>query len=745
MGNNFLFILHTLFYENAINILQLLNTLMLIESKLPGHIGNYNQLLLLLQKLDELLENAIASAEFAYGSEAANNPYQGIQINDAQVQRLLDREPGIPILTIKEPAVKEFFTDRIQENSGLAWLQDNFNLSDFDINIIAIALAPELDRRYERLYAYLQDDIRCKRPTVDLALNLLCSSAIEKLSRRVHFSATAPLITHGLLHLSPESHHTDPPLLAHNLKLDAQVMQILLGEQGIDSRLVGFCQLVSPKFTLDDLPLKPEFKQGLLSIITANWQAGKPLNLYFPGEDKSGKRHTAEAIAQSLGVPLLVAALGRIVENKGEFEPNVKLLFREAWFKNALLYIEDLDVLQTKENALLYHTLIQQLTAYPLVTILGGIKPGVNTANTAITVITIPFVIPNFEQRRFYWQNYLQAAAITLDDLELDSLSDRFRLTCEQIANAVATATHQVTWKTTVSGFGDRKSSQQQSITLSDLFTAVRSLSGQDLGSLARHIQPKYTWEDIVLPDNQKNLLREICNQVKHQHLVWEKWGFASKLSQGRGLNVMFSGTPGTGKTMAAEIIAQELQIDLYKIDLSQVVSKYIGETEKNLNQIFTAATHANAILLFDEADALFGKRSEVKDAHDRYANLEISYLLQKMEEYEGITILTTNLRMNMDDAFVRRLRFIIDFPFPNDKQRYQIWEKIFPPNLPCSHDLDLNFLARNFELTGANIRNIALAAAFLAADDSQEIKMSHLIQAVRREYQKMGKIIKGL
>ncbi|WP_414523929.1 AAA family ATPase [Umezakia ovalisporum] len=716
---------------------------MLIESTLPGHIGNYNQLLLLLQKLDQLLENAIASAEFAYGSEAANNPYQGIQINDAQVQRLLDREPVIPILTIKEPAVKEFFTDRIQENSGLAWLQDNFNLSDFDINIIAIALAPELDRRYERLYAYLQDDIRCKRPTVDLALNLLCSSAIEKLSRRVHFSASAPLITHDLLHLSPESHQTDPPLLAYNLKLDAQVIQILLGEQGIDSRLVGFCQLITPKFNLDKLPLKPEFKQGLLAIITANWQAGKPLNLYFPGEDKSGKRHTAEAIAQSLGVPLLIAVLGRIVDNKGEFETNTKLLFREARFKNSLLYIEDLDVLQTKESALLYDSFIQELKAYPIVTILGDIKPGVNTANTAISAITIPFLMPNFEQRRFYWQNYLQSADIALDDMELDSLSDRFRLTSEQIANAVATATHQVAWKTTVSGFGDRKSSQQQLITLTDLFTAVRSLSGQDLGGLARQIQPKYTWEDIVLPDNQNNLLREICNQVKHQHLVWEKWGFASKLSQGRGLNVMFSGTPGTGKTMAAEIIAQELQLDLYKIDLSQIVSKYIGETEKNLNQIFTAATYANAILLFDEADALFGKRSEVKDAHDRYANLEISYLLQKMEEYEGITILTTNLRMNMDDAFVRRLRFIIDFPFPNEKQRHQIWQKIFPKTTPCSPEIDLNFLARNFELTGANIRNIALTAAFLAADDNNQIEMTHLMQAVRREYQKMGKILK--
>jgi AAA+ superfamily predicted ATPase len=690
-----------------------------------------NQLLLFLQQLDKLLETAITNARSTYGAEALNSPYRGMHIPQEEVERLLSSQPVTPVFQENSDSVDKLPADVAWEGSPIAWLQQIFRLSDFDVNIIAIALAPELDRRYERLYAYLQDDVRCKRPTVDLALNLLCSSAIEKLTKRVHFSADAPLIRHGLLHLYPESHQTNPPLLAHNIQLDAQVIQVLLGEPGIDSRLIDFCQLISPKLNLDELALKPEIKHSLISVITANWQAGKPLNLYFSGEDTSGKRHTAEAIAQSLQVPLLIAGLGRIVDNKAEFEPTIKLLFREAWFKNALLYIEDLDVLQTKENAILYDSFIQHLKAYPIVTILAGVKAGVNTP-----VITIPFVMPNFAQRRFYWQNYLQAADITLDDIELDSLSDRFRLTSAQIANAVTTATNQLAWKTAVSEFTEK-------ITLTDLFTACRSLSGNDLASLARHIQPKYSWEDIVLPDNQKNLLREICNQVKHQHLVWEKWGFASKLSQGRGLNVMFSGTPGTGKTMAAEIIAQELQLDLYKIDLSQVVSKYIGETEKNLNQIFTAATNANAILLFDEADALFGKRSEVKDAHDRYANLEISYLLQKMEEYEGITILTTNLRMNMDDAFVRRLRFIIDFPFPNEKQRYQIWQKIFPASLPCSPDLDLNFLARNFELTGANIRNIALAAAFVAADDNNEIQMSHLILAVRREYQKMGKILK--
>lgn len=705
--------------------------------------AHIQQLLLLLQQLDQLLEVAVTAAQAAYGTEAANNPYRGIQINDGEVERLLDREPGMPALEITEATFQAFSADIIQENSRLAWLQQTFDLSDFDIAIIAIALAPELDRRYERLYAYLQDDVRCKRPTVDLALNLLCTSALEKLTRRVHFSADAPLIRHSLLHLFADSNQTQPPLLARNIKLDRQVIQLLLEETGLDDRLVSFCQLITPKIEFEVLPFKSNIKEGLISLVTANWQENKPTNLYFQGEDISGKRHAVEAIASSLEVGLLIANLEKIVDTKTGVESQLKLLLREALFKKSLLYIEDLAVWQTKENTLFYQSLLNQLASYPKITILSGIENWVNGSSKGMEIITVPFPMPDFEQRRFYWKNYLQAAGISLDERELESLSDRFRFTSQQISTAVATAANQVRWQQAVSEIPEPKFDLQNAVKLANLFAAARGLSAQDLSTLSQQVQPKYSWDDLVLPPNQKTQLREICNQVKHQYLVWEKWGFESKFSLGIGLNVMFSGTPGTGKTMAAEIIARELQLDLYKIDLSQVVNKYIGETEKNLNRIFTAASNANAILLFDEADALFGKRSEVKDAHDRYANLEISYLLQKMEEYEGLAILTTNLRNNMDDAFVRRLRFIIEFPFPSEKQRYQIWQQIFPKSAPCSPEIDLNLLARNFEFSGANIRNIALTAAFLAADDRHQIEMVHLMQAVRREYQKMGKIFK--
>ncbi len=246
-----------------------------------------------------------------------------------------------------------------------------------------------------------------------------------------------------------------------------------------------------------------------------------------------------------------------------------------------------------------------------------------------------------------------------------------------------------------------------------------------------------------MLPDPTKTLLQQLCDQATYRHQVQDTWGFGQKLALGQGLTALFAGPPGTGKTMAAGVIAQALELDLYKIDLSQVVSKYIGETEKSLGRIFAAAASANAVLLFDEADALFGKRTEVKDAHDRYANIETSYLLQKMEEYSGIAILTTNLQSNMDDAFVRRLRFIVAFPMPGVAERRRIWQQIWPAALPLAADVDLDFLAENLEIAGAVIRNIALQAAYLAAATGEkQVGMAQVIPTVRQEYQKMGKIL---
>ncbi len=696
----------------------------------------FDDLLLALQRIDQLLENAITQAQFVYGTEAATDPYRGLYINQKDIKQLLNRQPGMPLFR------SELELQSISSNSRFAWLQQAFELSAFELDIILIALAPEIDLKYERLYAYLQDDVTRKRPTLDLALNLLCPSPAAKLARYNSFSADAPLLRHGLLHLLTDSRQLQPPQLSHYLKLDAQVVRFLLAQRGLDERLASFCWFLTTTAPLNNLPIAESIQQSLPLLVNLARNTNQSLYFYFSGSQKTLKRRTAEALATKAGITLLIADLVLASAEKINWQSTIKLLLREARFQNALLYLEGVDTLRTQEQYSSSQYLFDQLAEYPGVVILSGVQSWFPSEHQPLGVINVTFTLPDFTQRRRHWQQKLAAVGMQITDDDLDALAERFRLTIDQITDAVITAFNQALWDMTTQipqKFPDEKSMQ---LTTDHLFAAARSQSGHQLAALAKKIEPKYIWDDIVLLPDQLEQLQDICNQAKYQHLVYEKWGFASKLSLGKGLNVLFSGLPGTGKTMAAEIIANDLQLDLYKIDLSQVVSKYIGETEKNLERIFTAAENTNAILLFDEADAIFGKRSEVKDAHDRYANLEVAYLLQKMEEYQGITILTTNLRQNLDDAFTRRIRFIVEFPFPEEEYRLQIWQRIFPQEIPLSQEVDLSLLARKFKLAGGNIRNIALAAAFLAAQQEQSVRMSHLLKATKREFQKMGRLV---
>ncbi|MFT3772514.1 MAG: ATP-binding protein [Minicystis sp.] len=245
-----------------------------------------------------------------------------------------------------------------------------------------------------------------------------------------------------------------------------------------------------------------------------------------------------------------------------------------------------------------------------------------------------------------------------------------------------------------------------------------------------------------MLPNEQRERLQEICTHIRHRSRVMEGWGFDRKLALGKGVSVLFAGPPGTGKTLAAGVMARELGLELYHVELPAVLSKYIGETEQHLSQLFDEAEQSSVILFFDEADTLFGKRTEVKDAHDRNANLEASYMLQRMETYEGVSILASNFTKNMDEAFVRRMRFIVELPIPGEDERRRIWERALPKEAPRAEDLDFAFLARRVELTGGYIRNIAVRAAFLAASKGDVIRMKHLLRAARWEYQKMGKVV---
>ncbi|NER38954.1 MAG: ATP-binding protein [Oscillatoria sp. SIO1A7] len=718
-------------------------------------------------------------------------------IDEQEIERSLSRQPAVPLFP--EAAAIPFPSDVVVPGSGLAWLQETFDLSNFDLDIAAIALAPELDRRYERLYAYLQDDVTRKRPTVDLVLNLLCPDPATKLARRDRFSSDAPLIRHNLLHLVWDSSQPKPTLLTRSLQLDEQVIRFLLSETGLDSRLTSFCKLEQPAEARNPVSENTPLEQPAearnpvsstnrvsdnaqleqpaearnpvsstnrvsentpIALGLESQQAGKPLQLYFQGSDRPGKYEVAVAIAAELQLPLLQADLARIVAAKADLEATLKLIVREAQFQNALLYLDSADILQQREREILYESFLEALASNQGITILAGREPWHPRGARISATVTVAFGLPDFADRRRQWQDCLEIAGISISDRDLDALSDRFRLNADAIADVVAAAAKESDrsliaageWhnlpQSTDDSADDSADDPTDGVSLlqrkraSILFATARTRAGRELAAQARKIKPKYSWQDIVLPPDQQTQLQEICYRAVYRHIVLEQWGFEEKLSLGKGLNVLFYGSPGTGKTMAAEVIASELQLDLYKIDLSQIVSKYIGETEKNLNRIFEAAANSNAILFFDEADALFGKRTEVKDAHDRYANIEVGYLLQKMEEYEGLAILTTNIRSNIDDAFVRRLQFMVEFPLPSQKQRQLIWEKVWPEATPRHADLDLDFFARRFEISGASIRNIALGAAFLAARDGSSITMKHAMSALRREYKKMGKIL---
>ncbi len=353
------------------------------------------------------------------------------------------------------------------------------------------------------------------------------------------------------------------------------------------------------------------------------------------------------------------------------------------------------------------------------------------------------FGTPTHAQRRAWWRQYLAAQEVALEPEDIDALAGRFHLTGSQIAEAAASLrNHAISARAAENDSIAPEACARAAPTLADCFATARARCTLDVGSSARKITPVHEWADIILPADAMQQLRELCDRVTHRHIVLGDWGFRRTLSLGRGVTALFAGTSGTGKTMAAEIVARELGLDLYKIDLAGVVSKYIGETEKNLDRVFTAAEHANAILFFDEADALFGKRSEVRDSHDRYANIEISYLLQKMDQYEGVAVLATNLRENMDEAFVRRLQFVIEFPFPDETHRRALWRGLFPAETPRDAAIDYAFLAKHFRLTGGHIKNIVLGASYLAATNGGCVEMKHLIKATWRECEKMGRAL---
>ena len=692
---------------------------------------NEHELIAALARLDSILAIAIGDLRSAPGADETPDFFRGLQIRHTDVARILNTSPASPLfpnslLASTDSGAVDSLGKGVPRLESLA---RTFELSAFDLNVIVIALAPEVDLRYERLYAFLQDDVTRKRPIVDLALNLFAADPQAKLGLRSRFAPGAPLLRHGLIHLIPEASQTEPSLLAHSLKLDDQVTAYLLGETSLDRRLTVFCRLLEQPASGQDDTARDERIGRLETFFKAARESG-PIRIYLQGPGVSDKLRLALAVARAVQVQLLKVDLALAPEGSAAFRTALEGAFRAAKLLGAMPFLEGIDRLRfERENG--FRNLCDLVAESSESVILSGSAPWIPQMSGPAGVLTVPVGVLDRERARDCWRDQLLSRGLTPAEPELQLLADRFRLTVDQVADAVATAINQARLlgtELTAAGW------------LDGLCAAARAECGHELNKLARKVTPKYTWDELVLPADQIAQLREICEQAEYRETVFGAWGFGRKLSLGRGLNVLFSGPPGTGKTMAAEVIANELKLDLYKIDLSQIVSKYIGETEKNLDRVFTAAEHSNAILFFDEADALFGKRSEVKDSHDRYANIEIGYLLQKMEEYEGIAILATNVKQHIDEAFVRRIQAIVEFPFPNETERGRVWQVIFPEEAPVHSDVDFSALARAVRLASGNIRSIARASAFYAAADGGVINMAHLVKASRREHQKLGR-----
>jgi ATP-dependent 26S proteasome regulatory subunit len=567
-----------------------------------------------------------------------------------------------------------------------------FQLSPFERDVLLLCAAVELDGTFGAAIAAAAGDPQQSAPTFGLALSVLPDP---------HWSALAP---HAPLRRWMLVEVERGALTATPLRIAERVLHYLTGVSHMDER---WSTLVAPDDRPAPLPpshaaIRDEIERGLNALHAA----GAPLVVELTGNDATAKKDIAASIAASAGMQLHIVSAADLPAAAADREMLARLWEREAILGGVALFIDAEEVhgdVRRIVAAFLdrIETLVILATREPLQ--LPRARP-----------LRFEVRKPTFDEQRDLWRAALGPRAAQLDGA-LDRLPSQFDLGARAIAAAVTVAPDS----------GDAA-----------LWDQCRAAARPRMQDLARRIFPRTQWNDLVLPDRQLTVLREIAAHVRRRATVYETWGFGSRSARGLGISALFAGVSGTGKTMAAEVLANELRLDLYQIDLSAVVSKYIGETEENLRRVFDAAEEGGALLLFDEADALFGKRTEVKDSHDRYANIEVSYLLQRMETYRGLAILTTNLKTALDTAFLRRLRFIIEFPFPDAGQRAEIWRRAFPEKTPVA-DLDPQKLGR-LNASGGTIHNVALNAAFLAAEAGEPVRMAHVLAAARTEYGKL-------
>jgi hypothetical protein len=591
-----------------------------------------------------------------------------------------------------------------------------FGLSRFERRILLMCAAVELDSRFAALYEAANKGQHPALPTFSLALAT---------SEHAHWSAMLPgrplRHWHLIEVLSGDTLTTSP------LRIDERILHFLTAMPCMDERVRGLVDPLRQARSLipSELTISQRIGEGMSR---RNWQESPPV-VQMCGSELESRRAVAVQVCAQMGLGLHVMSIQAIPRGASEIDLFVRLWEREAALQpNCLLLEFDDGPALDAAGEFAVKRLIEDLRSPLLISSREQVKP--------VERRLLSFDVPraSAEEQIELWYRALGAAAPVLNG-EVAAIVSQFSMSANRIEAAIAQMPLELMPQGLDSSPLAPVNGAGQKLALA-LWDACRMQSRPRLEGLAQRIEPVADWDDLVLPDKQKQLLSQIAVQVRNRAKVYKSWGFASKGSRGLGISALFAGPSGTGKTMAGEVLANQLRLDLYRIDLSQVISKYIGETEKNLRRVFDAAEESAAILLFDEADALFGKRSEVKDSHDRYANIEVSYLLQRMEAYRGLAILTTNRRDALDTAFLRRIRFVVEFPFPEAAQRAEIWARVFPRQTP-TEGLRIDRLAR-LSAAGGNIQNIAMGAAFLAADAGEPVRMLHLLSAARSEFMKI-------
>jgi hypothetical protein len=644
------------------------------------------------------------------GDPDPDDRFRGLYVSDAQVDHLLAGGHG-PLVVPAEAddaaqrlAAVEHEADAAEAAGAdlrLRRLARTFDLEPLDVDLLLVALAPDLDPRFERLYGYLHDDVSRRRASVGLALELSGAGEGSGVGR-ARFGQLAPLVAGGLLVVE----EIDRPFLTRSVRVPDRVAAHLLGD-------------ASPDPAVEALAIVPVAHDAAgTDALEGGLRAGARLAYVRERIGTAAVTVAARALGR-LGPPPVVVDLGRLGPGDDSREIAAAAI-REARLRDTGLVAGPLDLLAERGAGA-----IRAWAEASCPAVLHGSR-GWDPAWSR----TVPFLLdadlPPAAERRAVWLAALPATASSEVGASVAALP--FRLAPEAVARASEAG------RLAAAAAG-------RDLDVSDVAAGARAQNAAGLERLARRVEPRVAWDDLVLPAGTVQQLRELTGRARHRDLVLDEWGLARTSLKGRGVTALFAGDSGTGKTMSAEVIAGALGLDLYVIDLSTVVDKYIGETEKNLDRVFTEADRVNGVLLFDEADAIFGKRSEVKDARDRYANVEVAYLLQRMEQFDGMAVLTTNLRANVDEAFLRRLDAIVDFPLPEVDDRRRLWARNLSAAVPKADDIDVDFLARRFTLSGGNIRNVAVGAAFLAADAGRAMTMEDLVRETAREYRKLGRL----